>query len=1191
MKIAQIFKKDIFRNINGVVQAGQVDLDTIKNELDEYVMTEEGTYYLKTFYKNYLAVYNQPSTNIGVWISGFFGSGKSHFLKILSYLLDNKEVAGRRPVDYFTEKTSDIELLDMMHFAAAKPSDAILFNIDSKSSANSTDKERIVEVFLRVFNGHLGYSDTLWVAEIERQIDSEGKYEEFKREIEKCSGSPWEEIRVKFRLKQKVIIQSLVNIGIDEESARKLLDTGKESFEMTSEKLSQLIAEYCQARGPEYRLIFLVDEVGQYIGTDSALMLNLQTVVEDIGNRCRGQAWVFVTSQEKIESVTTLHSTTDFSKIQGRFATRINLSSSNTDEVIKRRILEKTDVAANSLEVRYDQEEQMIRNRLSFEPNSTQLRHAYRTSQEFVELYPFIPYQVELLKEVFNKIRTQGEGGAHLAHGERSLLKAFQEACQLNADEDITNLVTMAEFYPSIRNFLEGSITSTIAKAEDRARNHEGLEMFDVDVLKVLYMIKGIDVIKSTATNVATLLMPTVDTERSPLEYRVKESLSRLQQAMLIEQNADQTYTFLSDEEQEINREIRNESVNETAVREHLGKLFYERMYAKPKFDYNKNTSFSFNKRYDNYIHGQMTNPLTMQVYSVNISDAEASLEANSGRLVLCLDPELIAEAESAVRYVQQVQTYVRRKKGPNSTQNQIKIYEAKQSQITDFEKKAERLLERACDLAKFFIQGQERTFSGSFENKVNSAMEMLVRSTYSKLGYVNEPINLKDERNEWKRLAQDGLLLTTDGVQNQHAYDEIKMRMEEAFRLNENVPLKSLIEKYSTAPYGWNDRDIIGLLFALFSEGKVKFTYAREAFIPEHPQFFERFSKLQERDRILVIPVGEVDPKVRRDCLSIFRELFGRHQVGESYEEMAAAINETLKSVFQDPLDDIKERRKQSNDYPYPGDTEISRITTGVFRIIQILDAEEKVNQFIQAVDDFDEWLEELGRLNSFYKKKPIEYFDGAVALLRKYDRDFALMNSEEILGYRRRITDILSNPKPYSLIPQLPELKDQLTKAIDKYVLQKREEILNQVKVLETQNNSLLDYYRNNESVANMIRMQIAEHDQLKHRISIETSLLAMRALQQEISECSKKMNDEARRMEVEQKSREKEKYKEGNSKPLALREKKIKYISEKELYHFFFQKKTKIETLDELDEALRSLRETLMKQLQENTLHMTE
>lgn len=1190
MKIAQIFKKDIYRNINGVVQAGQVDLDTVKNELDEYVMTEEGAYYLKSLYKNFLAVYKQPSTNIGVWISGFFGSGKSHFLKILSYLLDNKDVAGQRPVDYFIEKTSDYELLEMMQSAAAKPSDAILFNIDSKSSANSTDKERIVEVFLRVFNGHLGYSDTLWVAEIERQIDSEGKYEDFKREIEKLSGSPWEEIRVKFRLKQKVIVQSLVNIGIDEESARKLLDTGKESFEMTSEKLSQLIAEYCQARGSDYRLIFLVDEVGQYIGTDSALMLNLQTVVEDIGNRCRGQAWVFVTSQEKIESVTTLHSTTDFSKIQGRFATRINLSSSNTDEVIKRRILDKTDVASDSLAVRYDQEEQMIRNRLSFEPNSTQLRHAFRTSQEFVELFPFIPYQVELLKEVFNKIRTQGEGGAHLAHGERSLLKAFQEACQLNADDDITNLVTMAEFYPSIRNFLESSITSTISKAEDRARNHEGLEEFDVEVLKVLYMIKGIDVIKATATNVATLLMPTINTERAPLEYRVKESLARLQTATLIEQNADQTYSFLSDEEQEINREIRNESVNETLVKEYLGKLFFERMYAKPKYDYNKNTSFNFNKRYNNYNHSPMTNPLTMQVYSIEMSEMEAALEANSGKMVLCLEPELIAEAESAVRFVQQVQSYVRRKRGPNSTQNQNKIYDAKLAQITDFEKNAERLLERACDQARFFIQGQGRSFSGSFEIKANSALEMLVRSTYNKLGYVNEPIALKDERNEWKRLAKDGLLLTTDGVQNQHAFDEVKMRMEEAFRLHENVALKSIIEKYSTAPYGWNDRDIIGLLFALFSGGKVKFTYAGETFTPEHPQFFERFTKLQERDRILIIPVGEVDPTVRSNCLAIFRDLFGRHQVGESYEEMAGAINETLKSTFQEPLEYIKERRKQSTDYPYPGDNEISRITTGVFRITQMLDAEDKVNQFIQAEDDLEEWLDELGKLNSFYKKKPIEFFDGAAVLLRKYDRDFALMNNEEILGFRRRISDILANPKPYSLIPQLPELQEQLTIAIEKHVKQKRDEILKQVGVLESQNNSLLDFYRNNESISNLISMKIADHQRLKNRISDESSLLAMRALQQEITDSSRQMNEEARSLEAEQKS--KEKYNEGDqTQPTVLREKRSKYISEKELYLIFFQKKPNIETLDELDEALRNLREILMKELQDNSLHMTE
>ena len=417
MLVREIFKKDILRPINGVVQAGQLDHDTIKNELEEYVLTDEVTGYLQTFYENYLSVYKTPTKDIGVWISGFFGSGKSHLLKILSYLLDNKEIDGKKPYEYFYEKTDNKKLLSMMEEVAQKESDAILFNIDSLSSSSSTNKERIVEVFLRVFNRHLGYSDTLWVADMERQLDEIGKYQEFKDTIFRLYETKWEDFRLKAVLRRKKIVQALIEIGLDEETANSFFEISKNTFSISSTQLAQLIANYCKSRGPEYRIVFLVDEVGQYIGTDGNLMLNLQTVVEDIGSATMGQAWVIVTSQEKIKAAVNVHSEKDFSKIQGRFATRINLSSANTDEVIKRRLLEKTDTATKTLKATYEPIEQIVKNRLSFDPNSTQFRSGYRSADEFVSLYPFVPYQVELLQDVFNKIRIHGEGGTSLAHG------------------------------------------------------------------------------------------------------------------------------------------------------------------------------------------------------------------------------------------------------------------------------------------------------------------------------------------------------------------------------------------------------------------------------------------------------------------------------------------------------------------------------------------------------------------------------------------------------------------------------------------------------------------------------------------------------------------------------------------------------------------------------------------------------
>ena len=276
----------------------------------------------------------------------------------------------------------------------------------------------------------------------------------------------------------------------------------------------------------------------------------------------------------------------DFSKIQGRFDTRINLSSSNTDEVLKRRLLEKTETATKTLETLYEPSEQLIRNRLSFDKDKTQYRSGYRSTTEFVETYPFVPYQVELLQAVLEKIGIHGEGSSYASKGERSLLKAFQEAAIYNGKEELGNLVTMAEFYPTIRHHLESSIVQTITKAENRAKNAEGLLENDVEVLKVLYLIKGIDHIKATPNNISTLLLESINAEKN--ELSIKESLNRLEQTMFIEKHADGTYSFLSDEEQEINKEIRNVDVNAIKIKENLGDTFFTKMYPKAKYDYRK---------------------------------------------------------------------------------------------------------------------------------------------------------------------------------------------------------------------------------------------------------------------------------------------------------------------------------------------------------------------------------------------------------------------------------------------------------------------------------------------------------------------------------------------------------------------------------------------------------------------------
>ena len=1180
MQIQELFKKDIFRPINNVVQAEQMEEEVVKTELDEYVLTEEGEQHLERFYRNYLAVYRQPSTKVGVWISGFFGSGKSHFLKILSYLLHNDSIAGKTPAEYFQDKTTNQDLLNMMEEVTGKRTDTLLFNIDSRSTSSSKDseRERIIEVFLRVFNSYLGYSDTLWVAEMERQLDDDGNYEAFKQAILDETGKEWKEVRLKVLLRKSKILKALSTIGYDHDTAETFFAMNREWFAIDAQRVAELVAAHCKKQGPDYRLVFLADEVGQYIGNNTSLMLNLQTITEKLGDLAQGQAWVMVTSQEKLEStVTDLDSTKDFSKIQGRFETKINLSSANTDEVIKKRLLEKKEVEANTLTSIYDLEGRLIHNRLAFDTQQTQLRSGYRSNEEFVSFYPFVPYQIELLQMIFTKIRNMGEGGQHTSRGERSLLKAFQEAAQLNAEYDVKHMVTMAEFYPSIKDYLESSITSTIARAQDRARNNEGLEPYDVEVLQVLYLIKGIDGIKSSSTNIATLMVETVYDERQPLEKKVKEALNRLENKMFIEQHADGTYSFLSDEEQEINREIRQEDYNAAQVKEKLGDMFYKTLYPHPKYTYkyqDQSRIFDFNKRFDNYVKGQMSHDLTMQVYTEGMTDSEASLKANSGYLVIVLDKEKVAEAESAYAYIEQVNSYVRRKSSSASTRQQRQIYDAKTAEVDEYADKARELLERSCENAKFFIQGQERSFSGPFEQRVDQAMDMLVRNTFSKINYIGESVSFKNSKKEWMQVAENmGQQSFLDDV-NQNAIEEVQHFIEELERSHDQRTLKSVIQKYNAVPFGWEDQDVIAILLGLMNRGKVRFTYAGEPFTPHSERFYDRLERSSERDRIVVLPIVEMEKAVKHELIQLVREFFSISQTYDTYDAYADVIKEKLNEQVMHPIERIRERRRQQTNsaaYLYPGESPIRRIATDAGKLMNVRDPEQFCREFIKYEDDLEDWFDLLEMLNGFYFGNPIKNFDEAVEALRAHEQDLEVIQNEELDTVVHRLKQILLHEEPTKEISQLPSLTANLKAIVNEETERQKEAVIEKSKKIMDDLNAFIRHYSEDDEVQRFVDPKKEKAQNFFERIQASERISSARVNLQQLEEQAEGIKTGVERLIENRVEAEPE------------QERTPKKITERDLYETFFNQTETIETAEDLDRAVANLKQNLLRELQ--------
>ena len=505
MIIRNMFADNINRKINGVIKVDQSADDVIEQELNEYVITRELKKHFITFFNYYSEAFDQPTADMGVWISGFFGSGKSHFLKMLSYLLENREVKGIRSVERFRKKFEDDPATFMMIDRSTRgKTETILFNIDIEGSITK-DKTAVLRVFAKMFYNHLGfYGENLKVAMLEYYIDQQGKTEQFRRVFEEKKGKPWVEMRRAFAFNGKFIIPTLMEVLDMSEEDAKAWFNDKTATELSIAQLVRDMKAYVDTKPNDFRLLFMIDEVGQYVGTDTDMLLNLQSLTEKIGSECEGKIWVICTGQEAIDEIIKVRAD-EFSRIQARFKTRLSLSSSSVDEVIQKRILKKEKQAEVQLEEVYEQNDSVLRNLFSFSDAIQDIK-GFSGAREFSVNFPFVPYQFIIMQKVFAEIRKHGNSGKHLSGGERSMLSGFQEAAQKVQEKDEYALVPFFRFYDTVHTFLDGSIRRVIERCQRAADNGHGIEQQDVDVLKLLYLVRYIDDIPANLDNIVIYL-------------------------------------------------------------------------------------------------------------------------------------------------------------------------------------------------------------------------------------------------------------------------------------------------------------------------------------------------------------------------------------------------------------------------------------------------------------------------------------------------------------------------------------------------------------------------------------------------------------------------------------------------------------------------------------------------------------
>jgi hypothetical protein len=1059
MNIEQIFSKQLTRDINGVVKAEQLDNQSVFVELDEYVITKELDRHFRRFFETYVpAIKNRnPAVagKIGVWVSGFFGSGKSHFIKTLSYLLENRAVEkdgiNRHAIDFFKEKITDAMLFGDIHSAVSKQTDVILFNIDSRANSDDGDNA-ILKVFLKVFNERIGYcADFPHIAHLERELDKRGQYPAFKAKFLELTGSSWESQRDAFDFYRDELAESLASASSQTlESTRQWVEQLETNFPLDIRNVCKWVNDYLDRQG-DRNILFLVDEVGQFIGKNTQMMLKLQTITEDLGTFCGGRAWVIVTSQADIDAAIgqlDKRDGDDFSKIQGRFYTRLQLSSSNTSEVIQKRLLEKTEAAAVALANVFAEKGDILKNQLTFDKTTTASLNGYTDAPSFVDNYPFVPYHYPLVQKVFESIRTKGATGKHLAMGERSLLDAFQSAAKQVKDQGIGVLIPFYCFYSPIESFLEPAVKRTI----DQACELNTLTEFDSKILKTLFLIRYVDVLKSTLDNLVTLSIEQIDADKISLKKQIEESLNRLERQLLIARNGDE-FIFLTNEEKEIENEIQHTDVEPSELTNKLSNIIFDGLLSgKTKYRYPlNNQDFPISRFCNGHPRDGATledlvvkviSPLDVHYDSFLNDQACLSLTLEGEGCVLVKLPDHprifgykgldgdLARFIKTDRFLKQ-----------NSGQRPEQEYLLREKQLENLERE-KRL---RYDLEQVFAEAQIYAIGTKCQPKVSvpstmldEAFKYVIENTFAKLNLLRPaPGDVLRELHSVLTADDIGQLgFDIDGMEcNPEATREVELFITLKIERNEAVYLRDILNRFSRRPFGWHENEILLLVARLGLAGKISFNLNGELPLK---RAYEPFTSVRKRGELRIQKIRQHDERQLKNAASLVKNLFNKTLSGAGEKELAEVMTLEL-NKWQDQLNAFRSKAQTGH---FPGKQDIEQGLTLIADILEQTNSFNLIQRSLEKADALEDFAEIFEDLDDFYNSQFQTWQTLSKALNDRFKANRpALEKDEQAKKALDELTRIYGLTTPYDQLRHINPLVEQVYKINEALVLEKRQ------------------------------------------------------------------------------------------------------------------------------------------------------
>ena len=1042
MLLKDIYQRDIFRLINPAVTVSDKKKETVEAEIKEYVFTDELMEKLFTILDSVL---NKTVGKSGIWINGYYGSGKSHFIKYVHYLLNpnTSELAfsalEKEIYKYDTTKSGSNDKITVSNLRLLKKRidssqcDNILFNVEDETDDGS--HERLTRIFLNMFNKFRGYNpnDIPLAILLEKPLDQNGKLEQFKKQIESELGFDWDidaADAAAFQLQDVLEIAKKVHPDFDIVSLHSKL-SNPDSYKVgINATLIPELKGYLKEKDKNYRLLFLVDEVSQYIGTNKEILLNFQNIIERISDDLNNQVWIACTAQQTLDEVGTgvngLEDLQDeFGKILGRFDTRISLQSNDASYITQRRVLDKNSAGIEALGKIYHKNKDYIENQFKINHD---LYKGYKNEDEFIIGYPFIPYQFKLIAHVFEAFQQLKFVIKEVKDNERSVLGITHFTAKDHAEDKVGGFIPFDAFY---NKQFHTNLTNRGAKAIANAlelsyvKNNE----FAQRVVKVLFMISNLlenqrHTFPSNVENLGVLLMNTLDQNKMQLQKDITEVLNKLIEESIIREEKG-SFFFFNEDEMDVQNLIKSQTVGLddrlTAFDELLRPLI--RISQKVSFGQN-DFKMGYAIEGKEFLRNGDFDLTVLLTDSTEIS--QKALDINKKELVICVN-EWFNNEDSLRKdfdwYCKTNKYFINNSGG--STGERAKTNENFRIRNSQLKSKIESTLKHKFSGTRFISQNQiieaDQVPGSTPADRVKNIIEQHLNGIYKNH---HLSIDYAGNQAELKRSAADQQIpLPQLTPAEQMVNDFITAN-------NNQITITDLINKFALEPFGWRFEAVLDVLVQLVKKKKREFVYKGQ---PRYPviDFINKAVSTSERMSCEIVTGEEIDQLVLDNVVKAYKTVFNETLNSSTdkntlYEDLVAALNKKLKK-HQD-LEKLYFGK-------YPFGTCFQTGTQKLTSWVQTRDLKKLFDRIIEEQDEAKELFDLTKAMDDFALKNLKDYNEIKI-FVRENNENFKMLSRDD-LEKVKKINAFLELEDPRREYRHIKKAHDEVKKALhDKLV-----------------------------------------------------------------------------------------------------------------------------------------------------------